>query len=212
MVPAPDPWVSCPTPTRAASQSANPQAHHHLGPICAYVSTHAIPPNWTSTRRQIRREIRAGKSKAACRAIRGARDFRTSAPAVTARAERMAILVRVSLAAESTADMRLFGVGFLQAELLDAIANLIAMQTEERGRPRLVAAGAFERLHHQALLHFLEVHAFGRQLEPAVARGRPCDARCAGCRSRPAAAVRFRTSSTARSTRFRSSRTLPGQP
>src|SRR6266542_6630909 len=46
-----------------------------------------------------------------------------------------------------------------QLELLDAIADLIAVQPEQGGRPRLIPSTAFERLDHQRAFELLEVDA-----------------------------------------------------
>src|SRR5216110_2546011 len=52
---------------------------------------------------------------------------------------------------------RLFAPGgFFQAELLHAVADLIAVQTEQRCGLRVVPAGAPERLHDELPLHQLE--------------------------------------------------------
>jgi len=62
-----------------------------------------------------------------------------------------------------------FGPG--EAELLDAIADLIAVEAQQRGGAGLVAAGARERLLDQAALELVEPNARRRQLE--VLRHRP---------------------------------------
>src|SRR5205823_11554497 len=51
-----------------------------------------------------------------------------------------------------------------ELELLDAVANLIAIEPEQRGRARLVPAAALERLHHKRALELLELDAVRRQL------------------------------------------------
>ena len=61
------------------------------------------------------------------------------------------------------ADARLSYDGFVQLELLDAIADLIAIQAEQRRRLGLVPAAALERLHDQRSLERLEIDALGRQ-------------------------------------------------
>ena len=61
--------------------------------------------------------------------------------------------------------------GLGEAELLDAVADLIAVQAEQRRRPRLVAAAALERLDDQAALELLEIDALGRQRDR---RAPPC--------------------------------------
>jgi len=53
----------------------------------------------------------------------------------------------------------------LEAELLDPVAHLVAIDPEQLTCVRLVAVRALERLHQQLLLHLLEVDAFGRQPE-----------------------------------------------
>ena len=52
-----------------------------------------------------------------------------------------------------------------EAELLDPVAHLVAVDAEQLRRLGLVAAGALERLHEQLPLDLLEVDAFGRQPE-----------------------------------------------
>jgi len=61
----------------------------------------------------------------------------------------------------------LAGRGLLggQAELLDPVADLVAVDAEELGRLRLVAAGAVERLGQQLTLDVIEVDAFLGQPE-----------------------------------------------
>ena len=54
-----------------------------------------------------------------------------------------------------------------ELELLDAIADLIAVQAEQRRGPRLVPAAALERLHDQRALELLEIDAVRRQLHTA---------------------------------------------
>ena len=53
--------------------------------------------------------------------------------------------------------------GFSQLELLDAVADLIAVEAEQRRRLGLVPAAALQRLHDQRSLERLEVDALGRQ-------------------------------------------------
>ena len=53
----------------------------------------------------------------------------------------------------------------LQLELLDPVADLIAVQAEQRGRARLVPAAALERLDDERPLELLEVDAVRRQLD-----------------------------------------------
>src|SRR5262245_51098791 len=59
-------------------------------------------------------------------------------------------------------------VGALERELLDPIADLVAIEAQERGGLGLVPAGAFERLNHQRPLELLEVETGGRQLDLAA--------------------------------------------
>ena len=54
-------------------------------------------------------------------------------------------------------------VSRLQAELLDAVAHLIAVDAEQLGRLALVSAGALERLHQQLAFDLFEVDALRRQ-------------------------------------------------
>src|SRR5688500_14463459 len=56
-------------------------------------------------------------------------------------------------------------VGFLKAELLDAVADLIAVDAEQLARVRLVAIGAGKSLQQQLLLDFFELNALRRQFE-----------------------------------------------
>ena len=58
-----------------------------------------------------------------------------------------------------------------EAELLDAVAHLVAIDAEQLAGLRLIAAGSLERLHQQLPLDLVEVDAFGRQLE--LRRRRP---------------------------------------
>ena len=60
---------------------------------------------------------------------------------------------------------------WLQAELLDAVPHLVAVDAQQLRRLRLVAAGALERLHQELPLDLVEVHALGRQ--PELRRARP---------------------------------------
>src|SRR5687768_6401927 len=52
-----------------------------------------------------------------------------------------------------------------ETELLDSIADLIAVQSEERAGFGLVAAASLERLDHQAALELFEIDARRRQPE-----------------------------------------------
>ena len=56
-----------------------------------------------------------------------------------------------------------------QAEFLDPVSHLVAIDSEQGAGVGLVAARALERLHQQLTLHLFEVHAVGRQAE----RGAP---------------------------------------
>ena len=94
-----------------------------------------------------------------------------------------------------------------EPEFLDAVANLIAVQPEQRRRPGLIAPTALERLHHQAALELLEIDALRRQLKPP--RLAPRRSAAGSPRAR---ASRLSLSSIARSMALRSSRMLPGQP
>ena len=47
----------------------------------------------------------------------------------------------------------------LQAKLLEAVADLIAVDAEQLGRPALVSSGAFERLRQQLAFDLFEVDA-----------------------------------------------------
>ena len=95
---------------------------------------------------------------------------------------------------------------FRQAELLDAIAHLIAIDAEQMTGLGLVAAGALERLNHQLPLDGLEVDALGRKSERCGRRAVRDNVAKSSTPSRPLSA-----SSIARSIALRSSRTLPGQ-
>ena len=53
----------------------------------------------------------------------------------------------------------------LELELLDAIADLIAVHTEQRGGARLVPSAPLERLHDERALELLEIDAVRRQLQ-----------------------------------------------
>ena len=55
--------------------------------------------------------------------------------------------------------------GPFELELLDPIANLIAVQPQKARGFRLVPAGSLERLHEERTLQLLEVDAAGRQLD-----------------------------------------------
>src|SRR3990170_308881 len=68
----------------------------------------------------------------------------------------------------STAPRGLFHVVLLQGEFFNAIADLIAVQTEQRRGARLIAVRALERLHDEAALDLLQIDAFRRQLESTV--------------------------------------------
>ena len=48
-------------------------------------------------------------------------------------------------------------------ELLDAVANLVAVQAEQCRRARLVPAGALERLHDERPFELLEIDARMRE-------------------------------------------------
>src|SRR5262245_47770759 len=52
-----------------------------------------------------------------------------------------------------------------QTELLDTIPDLIAVQPEQRSRPRLVPVAPLERLDHEAALELLEVESRRGQLD-----------------------------------------------
>src|SRR6478735_3566500 len=70
-------------------------------------------------------------------------------------------------------------LGFLrrrrQLKLLDAIADLIAIESEQLRRTRLIPACALERLHDEMLLGFLEIEAGRRQFNLVrVASERRC--------------------------------------
>ena len=54
---------------------------------------------------------------------------------------------------------------FRQAELLNAIPNLIAIDPEQVSGLRLIASGALQRLNHQLTLHGLEVDNLRRKAE-----------------------------------------------
>ena len=56
-----------------------------------------------------------------------------------------------------------------EAELLDAVPHLVAIDAEELSRLRLIPAGSLERLHEQLTLDLVEADALGRQLEFARA-------------------------------------------
>src|SRR5688572_23743079 len=58
-----------------------------------------------------------------------------------------------------------------ETELLDPIADLIAIHAEKACRLRLIAAGAPQRLHHQTAFQLLETHPRRRQVEDVAARG-----------------------------------------
>ena len=96
----------------------------------------------------------------------------------------------------------------MSAEFLDAVADLVAVQAEQRAGPRLVAAAAPERLDDQASLELLEVDARRRQLELVAG----ADGLVPAQRNRCASSRSPSDSSIARSMTLRSSRTLPGQP
>src|SRR5262249_28654164 len=65
------------------------------------------------------------------------------------------------------------GAGRLfEPEFLDAVANLVAIQPEERGRPRLVPATALERLHHERPFELFQIDAAGGQRHAIVESGR----------------------------------------
>src|SRR5262245_34599953 len=55
--------------------------------------------------------------------------------------------------------------GTLELELLDAIADLIAVQPEERGRPGLVPPAPLEGLHDQRPFELLQIDSGRRQLD-----------------------------------------------
>ena len=98
--------------------------------------------------------------------------------------------------------------GLLEPELLDAIADLIAVHSQQRRCLGLVPPAALERLHHQRTLQLLQVDParrqpdLGGQLGPSPA---PSIGNCSSSSWVPS------LSSIARSTALRSSRTLPGQ-
>ena len=52
-----------------------------------------------------------------------------------------------------------------ETELLDAVPHLVAIEPEELGRVRLVAAGPFQCLHQQLALDVVETDASWRQAE-----------------------------------------------
>src|SRR6267142_6783662 len=52
-----------------------------------------------------------------------------------------------------------------EAELLDAVPDLIAVDAEELPRLRLIAARPLERLHEQLTFDLVEADALGGQLE-----------------------------------------------
>ena len=68
-----------------------------------------------------------------------------------------------------------------EAELLDTIPHLIAVQPEQCGRARLVPVRPFERLHDQVALELLQIDASGRQVHSFSRRS-------TGCRSRSGSA------------------------
>ena len=118
---------------------------------------------------------------------------------------------RSSLAGAGAYRRLLLGIRFLETELLNSISNLIPVKAQQCGRARLIAMRALERLDDES------------------SSLRPRDTTPSGGRSKPDAGVASLTrdvcrlskscgssivpsaSSTARSTRLRSSRTLPGQ-
>src|SRR5262245_46340573 len=55
--------------------------------------------------------------------------------------------------------------GFFELELLDAITDLIAIETEERGGLRLIPAAALQRLDDQGAFELLEIDAVRRQAD-----------------------------------------------
>lgn len=59
----------------------------------------------------------------------------------------------------------------LQIELLDSAADLIAIQSEERRRARLVAAGAGQRLDDEIPFELLEIDAARGSSTPCEIRG-----------------------------------------
>ena len=59
-----------------------------------------------------------------------------------------------------------------EAELLDAVADLIAIDAEQLRRMRLIAAGPFEGLDEELPLDLFELDAFGRQRR--IRPERPC--------------------------------------
>ena len=52
-----------------------------------------------------------------------------------------------------------------QAELLDPVPDLVAIDTQELPGLCLIAVGTFQGLDQQLPLDFVETHPFGRQLE-----------------------------------------------
>src|SRR4026209_2487529 len=58
-----------------------------------------------------------------------------------------------------------------EVELLDSISNLIAVQSEQRRRARLVAPRPPQRLDDEVAFQLFEVDASGRQLEAVAGRG-----------------------------------------
>src|SRR5258706_5763131 len=56
----------------------------------------------------------------------------------------------------------------VQAELLDPVSHLVAVDPQKPGRVRLIAVGPLQRLHQELTLDLLEVHAVGRQVEAGV--------------------------------------------
>ena len=98
---------------------------------------------------------------------------------------------------------------------LHAIPDLIAMQAEQGGCARLIASCPLESQLDESLFDLVEVEALGRKLNwihvgwrpgrRGGTAGAPSDSKS------PGSSTAFSASSTARSTMFRSSRTLPGQ-
>src|SRR5712691_8506007 len=56
--------------------------------------------------------------------------------------------------------------GFLELKLLDPVANLVPVQSQERGGTCLVPTGPLERLNEQRAFELLEIDAGGGELDP----------------------------------------------
>ena len=98
---------------------------------------------------------------------------------------------------------------FFELEFLDPVANLIAVQAQQRGRARLIPAAALERLHHQRALRAARAP---RRVAGSSHASVSADTRAAPAGNARSVSWSPSASSMARSIAFRSSRMLPGQP